>query len=82
MARIDIEIEEYLDEVRTESLFRELRKRKDFEDYIEDYMNEDLPSYIIPDFETSEQVLNFVKRVLGLNSWHDKERIIKEIQSL
>lgn len=82
MARIEVEIEEYLDEVRTEILFRELKKRKDFKDFIESYYDEETPKYIIPAFDTSEQLLDFLKIVLKLQKWHDKERIISEIKSL
>lgn len=82
MARIDVEIEDYLDEVRSEYLFRELKRRKDFSDLIKDYNDELKPKYIIPDFKTSEQLLDFIKVVLKLQKWHDKKRIIQEIESL
>ena len=82
MARIEVEIEEYLDEVRTEILFRELKKRKDFKELIENEMDEVTPKYIIPDFKIPEEVLAFLRLVLRLKPWHDKERIISEIKSL
>jgi hypothetical protein len=82
MARIDIEIEEYLDEVRTELLFRVLKKRKDFDILMKDYIDEHTPEYLLPELETGDQVLRFIKIVLRLNPWHDKKRIIQEIESL
>jgi hypothetical protein len=82
MARIDIEIEDYLDEVRTEYLFKELERRKDFPDFIKQYVQETTPKYIIPDFNLPEQVLDFIKITLRLKPWHDKARIIKEIEAL
>jgi hypothetical protein len=82
MARIDIEIEDYLDEVRTEYLFKEIKKRKDFKDFIKEYIDEEMPKYIIPEFKTSIEILDFIKLVLGLKKWHDKKRIINEIESL
>lgn len=85
MARIDIEIEDYLDEVRTEYLFHEIKKRKDFKDFkdfIKEYIDEEMPKYIIPEFKTSIEILDFIKLVLGLKKWHDKKRIINEIESL
>lgn len=82
MARIDIEIEDYLDEVGTKYLFDEIKKRKDFGDFIKDYINEQTPKYIIPDFKTPDEVLIFIKVVLKLKPWHDKQRIIDEIKEL
>jgi hypothetical protein len=78
MARIDIEIEDYLDEVRTEYLFHEIKKRKDFKDFIKEYIDEEMPKYIIPEFKTSIEILDFIKLVLGLkNGMIKKESLMK-----
>jgi hypothetical protein len=77
MARIDIEIEDYLDEVATKYLIQELKKRADFKP-----SDIDLTDIEIPKFKTSDQLLKFIKQLLGLREWHDKKRIIKEIEDL
>ena len=77
MARIDIEIEEYLDEVDTKYLVQELNKRKDRNNY-----RIDIDDYDIPIFKDSEQLLKYIKRLLGLSKWHDKNRVISEIKEL
>jgi len=82
MARIDIEIEEYLDEVRSKYLFDELKKRKDFKILIEDYYQEMKLAYIIPDFKVSDDVLDFLKIVLNLKKWDTKDKIIEAIKEL
>jgi hypothetical protein len=33
-------------------------------------------------FEDSKELLQHLKRCLGLQDWHDKERVIKEINDL
>ena len=77
MARIDIEIKEYLDEVDTKYLVQELNKRKDRNNY-----RIDIDDYDIPIFKDSEQLLKYIKRLLGLRQWHDKNRVISEIKEL
>jgi hypothetical protein len=77
MARIDVEIEDYLDEVSTRYLVQELRRRHDFKDY-----KFDIDQFEIPSFETPDALLKFLKRILGLREWHDKKRIIFEIEQL
>lgn len=77
MARIDIEIEDYLDEVDTKYLVQELNKRKDRGNY-----KIDIDDYDIPVFNNSGQLLNFIKRLLGLRQWHDINRVISEIKEL
>ncbi len=76
MARIDIEIEDYLDEVDTKYLVQELLKRKDRNKYKLD-MDIDLPT-----FRDSNELLKHIKRLLGLREWHDKNRVITEIKDL
>lgn len=78
MARIDIEIEDYLYEVDTKYLVNELRKRKDGINQL----GLDPEEIEIPKFKTPDHKLRFIKLILGLRQWHDKERVISEIQSL
>jgi hypothetical protein len=85
MARIDVEIEDYLDEVNTRYLVEELLKRRNLseKDILElKQMKIGISEMAIPDFKTSEQLLNHIKIILGLRPWHDKKRIIQEIESL
>ena len=77
MARIDIEIEDYLDEVDTKYLVRELQKRKDLKDF-----KIDLGEVDLPEFRNTDEVLKYIKRVLHLRQWHDKKRVIYEIENL
>lgn len=77
MARIVVEIEDYLDEVDTKYLVQELLKRKDRYKY-----KCDLNQNEIPEFKTPELLLSYLKKILHLREWHDKNRIIKEIQEL
>lgn len=76
MARIDIEIEEYLDEVDTKYLVQELEKRHDLKDY---KINLD---YEIPEFKDGTQLLKYIKKLLGLREFYDIERVISEIREL
>ena len=81
MARIDIEIEDYLYEVDTKYLVKELAKRRDLKDHKAELKN--IPQdWDLPEFKTQEELLNYIKRVLHLKPWHGKDRIIKEIQEL
>jgi hypothetical protein len=89
MARIDVEIEEYLDEVRTVILVRELVRRKHFEDELKKELQRTQTStkinaenLTLPEFKNPEQLLFYIKRLLGLRQWSDKKRIISEIESL
>jgi len=77
MARIDIEIEDYLDEVATKYLVRELERRKGLKDY-----KINIDSIEIPEFQTPEKLLSYLKKLLHLREWHDKRRIIVEIEQL
>jgi hypothetical protein len=77
MARIDIEIEDYLDEVATKYLVKELEKRHDLKDY-----KIDLYSIETPEFKNGTQLLSYIKKLLGLREFHDMERVISEIKLL
>lgn len=77
MARIDIEIEDYLDEVDTRYLVQELQKRKDLKNY-----KIKLDQFDLPDFKNSNEIFEYIKKVLGLREWHDKDRVIAEIREL
>lgn len=76
MITIDIEVEDYLDKVETKYLVQELLKRKDLKKY---NLNDD--NYI-PKFKTSDELLRYLKKLLCLREWHDKDRIIAEIKAL
>lgn len=80
MARIEIEIEDYLGEVDTHYLIQELKHRKDLS--VKDIKSLDPKLIAIPDFKTSSEILRYIKLILGLREWHDKKRIIQEIESL
>ena len=77
MARIDVEIEDYLDEVDTKYLVQELEKRDDVKNY-----KLSIDHFQIPSFETPDELLRFLKIILDLREWHDKKRIISEIEQL
>ncbi len=71
LIKVDINIDEYLDEVDTSDLLEELECRSvDFEKSF-DY-----------DFKTPKHQYNAVKKVLGLREFHDKERVLRELQDL
>jgi hypothetical protein len=76
MARIDIDIEDYLDEVDTSSLIDELKRRKD------EVTEKDWREMEVPVFKDGEAVLKYFKKRLGLREWHDKKRLIREIEEL
>lgn len=77
MARIDVEIEDYLDEVDTKYLVQELLKRKDRNKY-----KIDITDFDILEFSNTRQLLNYIKRLLGLREFHDINRIINELKEL
>jgi len=74
MARIEVEIEDYLDEIDDKYLIKELKKRK-YNVVLSEY-----PEY--PKFDTPDELLTYIKGLLGLKPWHGKEQIIKEISEL
>lgn len=86
MARIDIDIEDFLDEVRTEDLITELSHREncksEFKRLGVDILDELSDEDVISDLEDRFTPLNLIRKILGLRPWHDKERIIKEINEL
>lgn len=89
MARIDIEIEDYMDEVRTEYLVKECLRRHDFYKIMEAERKAETAEFlknpdkmILPEFKTSDQLLSYIKRLLGLRQWHDKKRVISEIENI
>jgi hypothetical protein len=84
MARINIDIEDYLDEVNTEILISELSKRSVKKT---SYLSEiDLSEIDLKDllFELQERKsnLDIFRLILGLKKWHGKTEIIKEIEAL
>ncbi len=77
MAQIEVEIEDHLDEVDTKYLLIELRKRK-----ISVKEINETDEIEMPEFAHSGQLLGYIKKLLGLRPWHDKKRIIQEIEDL
>jgi hypothetical protein len=72
MARISIEvdIEDYINEIESNDLIKELKKR-----------GKSIPSDV-PIFSTREKHLRYIKWVLGLQPYHDNERVLAEIKEL
>jgi hypothetical protein len=77
MARIEVEIEDYLDEVDTKYLVQELKKRKDNTENLSRYEDFEIPS-----FKNSSLLLLYIKKCLGLRQWHDINIVIETIKSL
>jgi hypothetical protein len=91
MARIDIEIEDYLDEVTTKYLVRELLTRKDFNEVLKSENSkyekrtelfDDPKKFPLPDYKYTDDMVVYIKRILRLKQWHTKNRIIEEIINL
>jgi len=85
MARIDIEIEDYLDEVDTKYLVNELVQRKDAVKELlkhKEIKISNIDEFAISAFRTTDDILNYIRLVLRLKKWHSKERIIAEIKEL
>jgi len=81
---VDVDIEDYLDEVESKYLVKELNQRgfnipEEIEVKKDNYGKE---IYSFPVFKTKEDLLRFVKEAIGLKPWHDKERVINEIKEL
>lgn len=83
MARIDIDIEDYLDEVSTSDLMSELLSRKNIMSQLKgkgvdvlDALSEDDIINYLKDHFSAEAI---IKKVLNIRPWHDKKRIIEEI---
>lgn len=83
---IDIDIEDYINEISTHSLISELASRKnvvtDFRRIGIDILKEIDDDEIIADLKERYDTLSLIKKVLDIRSWHDKKRIIQEIESL
>ena len=75
MAKVNVFIEDWVDidlnEIDTDDLMEELKSRDDVEE-IE----------LIPKFKEPQGQLAFIKETLGLKNWHDKERVLQEIELL
>jgi hypothetical protein len=85
MAQIDIDIEDYLDEVKTEYLISELLKRKNkskaFKECWEECDTDDLIEEVKSRFEGGG-ILKLLRSILNLRAYDDKKRIIEEIIAL
>ena len=83
MANIDVT--EYLYEVKFEYLVRELQSRAKFD--VTDFLEKDeivinSKKPFIPDVQTPEKVIDILRSVLHLKPWHGKKEIIEEIEKL
>lgn len=67
---VDVDLE--MDEIDTQDLKDELERRK------EEINDEDF----VPSFKTTDELLKYLNKVVGLKIWHSKERLIKEINDL
>ena len=64
---IDVDIDEVFSQIDTDDLKAELEERAEC---------------LMSDIETQDEKLAFIKELLGLKKWHDKERLLQEIESL
>ena len=67
MALIDIDIEDYVDDISTETLLSELRSR-----------GKELSA--IYEFKTDIEKINYLKSIFGLQERHSKWRLLEEIK--
>jgi hypothetical protein len=81
MARIDIEIEDYLDEVDTPVLIDELLKRADFK-MTKDHLSQIDSDILLDELTDRIDTLELIKKILHLKQWYDKKSIIQEIEDL
>jgi hypothetical protein len=79
---VDVDIEDYLDECESKYLIRELNKRGFNIPEKDPYKKRNKKRYIFPEFETPEEVISFLKEAVGLKQFHDKKRLINEIEAL
>ena len=64
---IDIDIEDYLDEISTEVLLDELKRR-----------GKEIKA--IYEFKSDTKKMNYIKAIFGLREIHTKERLLEEIK--
>ncbi|MDR0692556.1 MAG: hypothetical protein LBF69_05920 [Prevotellaceae bacterium] len=67
MARIEIDLDDYVDKISTEVLLDELKRR-----------GKDIAA--IHEFKTDTEKINYLKAIFGLREFHDKERLLEEIK--
>ena len=75
MALIEVDIEDYLDEVSDNYLIDELKRRG----YIISRKNLKIKNEQ-HEFKTDNDLLNYLKDLMGLRRYHDNERLIYEIR--
>jgi hypothetical protein len=71
---VNADIDLDMREIETDDLVEEL-KRRGKEDELRD---EDF----LPKFKTTDDLLKYLNKVVGLKPWHTKEKLIKEISEL
>lgn len=78
---MNLDVEDYLDEASERTLIAELNRRG--YDLIEKKkVTKDKDEYILPEFNTREELKKFIYQAMGIRQWHDKERLIAEINEL
>lgn len=80
---VNIDIDDIIDEIDDDVLVDELNRRgyNIKQKKIRTSLH-NLDDYEYPDFKTKEELLLFIKGVLGSRSWHDKNRVLDEINDL
>lgn len=78
---MNLDVEDYLDEASERTLIAELNRRG--YDLIEKKkVTKDKDEYILPEFKTREELKKFLYQAMGIREWHNKERLISEINEL
>ncbi len=80
MARVDIDIEDYLDEVATNCLVEELRRRKGTKEAIDEC--DDIEEILWAENFQKKSTIDKLREILQLKPWATKEEITKEINDL
>ena len=78
MARIDvdIDIEDYLDEVDDDDLIDELNSRG------YNILKNKKTDIEIPEFKSRDELRKYLFELMGLRPWHDQARLLDEINDL
>ena len=83
LIEVDIDLEDYLDEVKSRYLVKELNKRGyKIPEKKEDVDVKEESEFTFRDFETAPDVIKFLKKFMGLQHYQDNERLLTEIKDL
>ena len=78
----EVRLTDVMEEMADDDLIEELKERGyNVQKYIID-SNEKNRDYRFPEFKNQIEQQNFIKAVLGLKVWHEKARIINEINDI